>query len=149
MDIKYKSKKGSVGAIADTLKQFENIREFFASATLTSLIDVPFAFIFLFVIYFIGGWLIVPVIIAIVLVIVATLYIQPQMKALADTSFEEGQIKSSVMVESLTGLETLKMIGAGGFMRRRLRGVLEKQAHILIDKRRYHFASTATVMFNS
>ena len=67
MDIKYKSKKGSVGAIADTLKQFENIREFFASATLTSLIDVPFAFIFLFVIYFIGGWLIVPVIIAIVL----------------------------------------------------------------------------------
>ena len=34
------------------------------------------------------------------------------------------------MVESLTGLETLKMIGAGGFMRRRLRGVLEKQAHI-------------------
>ena len=145
MDIKYKSKKGSVGALADTLKQFENIREFFASATLTSLIDVPFAFIFLLVIYMVGGWLIAPVIIAIVLVIVATLYIQPQMKALSDTSFEEGQIKSSVMVESLTGLETLKMIGAGGFMRRRLRGVLEKQAHISEQTKDVsHFASNVT-----
>ncbi len=145
MDIKYKSKKGSVGALADTLKQFENIREFFASATLTSLIDVPFAFIFLLVIYLVGGWLIAPVIIAIVLVIVATLYIQPQMKALSDTSFEEGQIKSSVMVESLTGLETLKMIGAGGFMRRRLRGVLEKQAHISEQTKDVsHFASNVT-----
>ena len=145
MDIKYKSKKGSVGALADTLKQFENIREFFASATLTSLIDVPFAFIFLLVIYLVGGWLIAPVIIAIVLVIVATLYIQPQMKALSDTSFEEGQIKSSVMVESLTGLETLKMIGAGGFMRRRLRGVLEKQAHVSEQTKDVsHFASNVT-----
>ena len=64
---KIQIKKGSVGALADTLKQFENIREFFASATLTSLIDVPFAFIFLLVIYMVGGWLIAPVIIAIVL----------------------------------------------------------------------------------
>ena len=30
----------------NTLKEFEHIREFFASATLTSLIDIPFAVIF-------------------------------------------------------------------------------------------------------
>ena len=59
-----------------------------------------------------------------------TMYIQPRMKALAKHSFEDGQTKHSVMVESLTGLETLKLLGAGGFMRRRLREVLERQADI-------------------
>ena len=145
MDIKYKSKKGSVGALADKLKQFESIREFFASASLTSLIDVPFAFIFLFVIYIVGGLLVIPVAVAIVLVIAATFYVQPKMKSLSDAEFEEGQIKSSVMVESLTGLETLKMIGAGGFMRRRLRKTLEKQARVSEQTKDVnHFASNVT-----
>jgi ATP-binding cassette subfamily C protein LapB len=145
MDLKYKSKKGTVGQTAETLKQFENIREFFASAALTGLIDVPFSLIFIFAVYFIGGWLVVPVLVAIILNVVATLYIQPKMKELSDTAFEEGQNKNSVMVESLTGLETLKMIGAGGFMRRRLRGVLEKQAHISEQtKDTSHFTSNVT-----
>ena len=145
MDLKYKSKKGTVGQTAETLKQFENIREFFASAALTGLIDVPFSLIFIFAIYFIGGWLVVPVLIAIVLNVIATLFIQPKMKELSDTAFEEGQNKNSVMVESLTGLETLKMVGAGGFMRRRLRGVLEKQAHISEQtKDTSHFTSNVS-----
>ncbi len=145
MDLKYKSKKGTVGQTAETLKQFENIREFFASAALTGLIDVPFSLLFIFAIYFIGGWLVVPVLIAIALNVIATLFIQPKMKELSDTAFEEGQNKNSVMVESLTGLETLKMIGAGGFMRRRLRGVLEKQAYISEQtKDTSHFTSNVS-----
>ena len=51
LDLQYKSRNGTVGALANTLKEFEHIREFFASATLVSLIDVPFAFIFLTAIY--------------------------------------------------------------------------------------------------
>jgi ABC-type bacteriocin/lantibiotic exporter with double-glycine peptidase domain len=47
LDLQYKSRNGTVGALANTLKEFEHIREFFASATLVSLIDVPFALIFL------------------------------------------------------------------------------------------------------
>jgi ATP-binding cassette subfamily C protein LapB len=49
---------------------------------------------------------------------------------LAKHSFEDGQSKHSVLVESLTGLETLKLLGAGGFMRRRFRTVLERQADV-------------------
>ena len=107
MDLKYKSKKGTVGQTAETLKQFENIRVF-ASAALTGLIDVPFSLIFIFAIYFIGGWLVVPVLIAILLNVVATLYIQPKMKELSDTAFEEGQNKNSVMVESFNWFGNIK-----------------------------------------
>jgi len=130
LDLQYKSRKGSVGALANTLKEFEHIREFFASATLVSLIDVPFAFIFLLAIMIIGSWMAVPVVLGILVLLFVTLYIQPRMKALAKHSFEDGQSKHSVLVESLTGLETIKLLGAGGFMRRRLRAVLERQADI-------------------
>lgn len=130
LDLQYKSRKGSVGALANTLKEFEHIREFFASATLVSLIDVPFAFIFLLAIIIIGSWMAIPVVLGILALLFVTLYIQPRMKALAKHSFEDGQSKHSVLVESLTGLETIKLLGAGGFMRRRLRTVLERQADI-------------------
>ncbi|GIS16305.1 MAG: hypothetical protein CM15mP117_17370 [Alphaproteobacteria bacterium] len=112
------------------MKEFEHIREFFASATLTSLIDIPFAVIFLLTIWLVGGWMVVPVILGIVVLLVTTIYVQPRMKALAEKSFEDGQTKHSVMVETLTGLETLKLLGAGGYMRRRLRLVLERQADV-------------------
>jgi len=116
--------------LANTLKEFEHIREFFASATLVSMIDVPFAFVFLFAMYLIGGLMVLPVLAGILILVAATVYVQPRLKALAKHSFEDGQSKHSVLVESLTGLETLKLVGAGGFMRRRLRAVLERQADV-------------------
>ena len=130
LDLKFESRKGSVGALANTLKEFEHIREFFASATLVSMIDVPFAFVFLFAMYLIGGLMVLPVLAGILILVAATVYVQPRLKALAKHSFEDGQSKHSVLVEPLTGLETLKLVGAGGFMRRRLRAVLERQADV-------------------
>jgi len=130
IDLQFKSKKGSVGALANTLKEFEHIREFFASATLVALIDVPFAFIFLLAIVIIGSWMSLPVLLGVMVLLLITVYIQPRMKALAKHSFQDGQSKHSVLVESLTGLETIKLLGAGGFMRRRLRVVLERQSDI-------------------
>ena len=71
MDIQYKSRQGTVGSLANTLKEFEHIREFFASATLTSLIDVPFATIFLLTIWLVGGWMVVPVFAGIVVLVLS------------------------------------------------------------------------------
>ena len=80
LDLQYKSRNGTVGALANTLKEFEHIREFFASATLVSLIDVPFAFIFLAAIYLVGGYMVVPVIVGILVMLAVTTC---PMKALA------------------------------------------------------------------
>jgi len=74
--------------------------------------------------------MVLPVLAGILILVAATVYVQPRLKALAKHSFEDGQSKHSVLVESLTGLETLKLVGAGGFMRRRLRAVLERQADV-------------------
>ena len=55
IDLQYKSKKGSVGSLANTLKEYEQIREFFTSATLVTIVDMPFAIIFIIFISLLGA----------------------------------------------------------------------------------------------
>src|SRR3546814_14247439 len=53
--IRLDQKKGSTGALAGVVRELETLRDFFASATLTAIVDVPFIFITLAVIAMIGG----------------------------------------------------------------------------------------------
>ena len=128
LDIKFKDKTGSVGALANTLKEYEQIREFFTSAALIAIIDLPFALIFLAFMAYVGGWMVVPVVAGILVLVVSAFFFQPQLKKLSESSFEDGQSKHSVLVETLSGLESIKMLGAGGMLRRKFRKVLETQA---------------------
>lgn len=50
MGIRMEARPPSVGAFAKHLQEFESIREFFTSATVAALIDLPFALLFLLVI---------------------------------------------------------------------------------------------------
>lgn len=145
IDMQYRSKKGSVGSLASTLKEYEQIREFFTSATLVSIIDMPFAIIFIFFIGFLGGAMILPVLAGIALLFGITVYLQPRMKKIAEQSQEDAHNKHSVLVETLTGLETVKLLGAGGLLRRRFKNVLLKQAAISEETKRHtYFSSNLT-----
>lgn len=145
IDLQYKAKKGSVGTIANTLKEYEQIREFFTSATLVAIIDMPFAIIFLLFMYIIGGWMVIPVLIGIVILGFVTLLIHPRLKKISETSFEDGANKHSVLVETLSGLETIKILGAGGILRRKFRTVLARQAAQNEESKKHtFFASNLT-----
>ena len=119
MDIELSANRGSVGSLSNVLKEYESIRDFLTSATMTTVIDIPFSILFLFVIFAIGGptaWVLVAVI---PFLILSSLAVQPQLNKLVQTSFEDSQTKQSVLVETLSGLETVKAIGAAGHMRKR------------------------------
>ena len=139
IDIQYQAKKGAVGRIANVLKEYEQIREFFTSAALVSLIDLPFALIFLWFIWFLGDAMVIPVIVGIVFLVVITSYMQPRLRKIADDSLQDSHDKHSILVEALSGLETLKMLGAGGILRRRFRNILIKQSKIQEESKRYSF----------
>ena len=47
---------GSGSNVIQTVKEFEGVRDFFTSASLAIFIDLPFMFIFVGVLYAIGGW---------------------------------------------------------------------------------------------
>lgn len=142
IDLQYKSRKGSVGSLANTLKEYEQIREFFTSATLVTIVDMPFAIIFIIFIAVVGGWMVLPVLIGVAILVGATLYIQPRMKKISESAFEDGQNKHSVLVETLSGLETVKLLGAGGLLRRKFKAVLHRQAAISEQTKKHTYFAT-------
>jgi len=142
LDIQYKSRKGSVGQMANVLKEYEQIREFFTSAALVSVIDLPFAVIFVGFIWFLGGVMVLPVVAGIAFLFAITWYMQPRMKKIAERSLEDAHNKHSVLVETLSGLETVKLLGAGGILRRRFKTVLARQSSIAEESKRQSFFSS-------
>lgn len=135
LDAQMQTRRGSTGALASTLKEFESIRDFLTSATLTTFIDIPFAILFLFVIWLIGGptaW--VPLL-AIPVMLLAGLAVQPQLKKLTREAQEDGHHKHAILVETLSGLETIKSLGAGALMRRRWQDAVTHQSHVGLKSR--------------
>ena len=114
------------GAMAGTVRQFETLREFFNSSTLVVLIDLPFVFFFIYVISLIAGPLSYVFLTAVPLVIIVGLSVQPFLAKITKGSIESGMDKQAVLVETLTGLETVAT-GSGKLMRKRYEDALEDQ----------------------
>ena len=112
MGLKLAARPPSVGAFTRHLQEFESVREFFTSATITTLIDLPFALLFLLVIYTIAGPLVViPIAAIIVLAIYSMLIQRPLQKAIEEGSQLAAQ-KHANLVESVAGLETVKLFNS-------------------------------------
>ena len=135
VDTQMRARQGSVGQTASVLKEFESLRELLTSATLTTLIDLPFALLFMAVIWYVGGPLAYVPLIAAPVVIGMALAVQPQMRRLVQVSQEDGQSKHAVAVETLHGLETIKALGAGAVMRRRWQDATAHQAAVGLKMR--------------
>lgn len=112
MGIKMDAKPPSVGAFARHLQDFESIREFFTSATISSLIDLPYALLFLFIIYLMGGPLVYIPIVAVSILIIHSLLIQKPLSRSIEEGSRLASQKYANLIESLHGLETVKMFGA-------------------------------------
>ncbi|MGI9437025.1 MAG: type I secretion system permease/ATPase [Geminicoccaceae bacterium] len=114
LGIKMAATPGSAGAFANNLREFETLREFFASATLVAVIDLPFVGLFVAVIWLIGGPIAIVPAVAIPVVILIGLIVQQPLKRVMRETFNEAAQKHGLLVESINGLETIKSIGAEG-----------------------------------
>lgn len=116
------------GAMAGTIREFETLREFFNSSTLVVLIDLPFVFFFIYVIYLIAGPLAYIPLLAVPLVIIVGLLIQPFLARITKGNVEFGMNKQAVLVETLNGLETVTATGSGKLMKKRYEDALDNQS---------------------
>ncbi|HEX8641851.1 MAG TPA: type I secretion system permease/ATPase [Allosphingosinicella sp.] len=117
--IRLELKKGSTGALASMLRELESLRDFFASATLTAVVDVPFILLTLIVVWIIGGWVVLVPALMVPLVIMIGWLTHPALERLSARSLGEAMLKQSVLVEAIGGLETVKTSGAGPLLSRR------------------------------
>ncbi len=104
----------SVGAFASQLREFESIRNFFTAATLAALVDLPFAVIFLLVVAYIGGPMVVVPIITIGVILIYSLSLVRPLKRSIEATYEATALKNAHLIESLHGIQTLKALGASG-----------------------------------
>ncbi len=111
MDIKMSHFPTSVGSFANNLKDFETLRSFLTNATLTALIDLPFVVLFLLVIYYIGGSIVIVPIITILILLLFAFTIKRPLQKYIEASHKVSSKKSSIIVESLQNIETLKTLG--------------------------------------
>lgn len=112
MGIRMEARPPSVGAFARHLQEFESIREFFTSATIGSLIDLPFAILFLVLIWLMAGNLVLVPIVGVVILIIYSLLIQGPLRRTIEEGSRLASQKYANLIESLAGLETVKLFGA-------------------------------------
>ena len=144
LDLRMESRPASVGSFAANLRAFESIRDFIASASLTTLVDLPFVLLFLAVLAWISPWMLIPPVVAIVLVLVVSFFAQARMEALTLKTYQASAQRNAVLVETLTNLEAVKTLNAQSGVQRRWESSTQFIAYVSGELK---FISSATVGF--
>ncbi|MBF0152578.1 MAG: type I secretion system permease/ATPase [Magnetococcales bacterium] len=110
---------GSTGALAKHLHEFESLRDFFTSATLTTFMDLPFLVIFLWTVAFLGKSAVWFPVMTVPVVILVGILMQFPLNRIIKKSFKEASQKHAILVETLNGLESIQTLGATGVMQRK------------------------------
>jgi len=118
LDLRMEGRPASVGSFAANLRSFESIRDFIASASITTLVDLPFIVLFLAVLAWISPWMVLPPIVAIIIVLLVSLAAQARMETLTMSSYQASSQRNATLVEALTGFEAVKTLNAQGAMQR-------------------------------
>ena len=106
----------SVGGMAKQLGEFDSIREFLSSATITALVDLPFSILFIFIIWLVAGDLAYFSVIATILILGYSLLVQTKLKFAIEESNKFSGLRHGHLIESLSSLESIKANGAEGLI---------------------------------
>lgn len=119
LNMKLSVRPRSSGQFANMLREFDSLREFFTSATVTALVDLPFSLLFLFVIFKLGGSLALILVALILIVVLVGFAIQYKLKTAVRKVTHTAEAKHGLLVETIHGLETIKAVSADGRFRAR------------------------------
>ncbi|MCU7834876.1 MAG: type I secretion system permease/ATPase [gamma proteobacterium symbiont of Taylorina sp.] len=109
----------SVGAFASNLREFDSVRNFLTSVTMTTFIDLPFFFLFIAVINYIAGPLVIVPIVAVIVILVYGFIIHFPLRKVVESTYRAAAQKNATLIESLTSIETLKCFNAENIVQRR------------------------------
>lgn len=142
LNMKLSHKPKSSGAFANMLKEFDGVKEFCTSATLTAFVDLPFSLLFIFVIYLLAGPIAFILLGIMAFVALIGFIVQIPLKRLVRDSLEMAEAKHGLLVETINGIETVKLTRADGLMRSKYDTYLGESAYVAQSTR--FFAALAT-----
>ena len=132
---------GSGSNVIQTVKEFEGVRDFFTSASLAIFIDLPFMFIFVGVLYAIGGWVALVPTLIIPLVLGVAALVQPILRRYGNENMKVQTTKMRSLIELTSNMETVRSIAGGSFLKDRWSDSTSESAKIgLLNRVTANFA---------
>lgn len=118
----------SSGAFAHQVRMFETVRNFGTSACLAIVTDLPFGLLFCFMIFTVAGPLAIVPLTAIVISIIAAIFIQYPLHVYMMQTYRDQAAMMGVLIESIEGIETLRVTGASGIMTKKYEELMAASA---------------------
>ncbi len=134
--VDFAARTKSSGDYAGAVQDYEKLREFFSSTALTALLDFCFAGLFIAILFFIVGPIAWIPLLAIPLVCVMNLIAQLPLERAVQASSAETNTRQSILMETLSGHDTVRALNAEAHMQARWEQSTERSGEVL-SKSRY------------
>lgn len=112
LGMKMKLRPKRVGSFAQNFQEFQSIRDFLSSLTLTAFIDFPFTLLILLVTGIIGGPLVLIPLLTYPLALLVSWLIQRPLMSRVQKTYQLANERQAMLVETLTGLDAIKINNA-------------------------------------
>lgn len=112
LDIRNDARPRSPGSLIAQLRDLEQLRELLTSSALGVLIDLPFVFAFLLIIWVLGGWLVLVPLAAIPLLVLPGVLAQYPLAKLSKEGMAEAALRNAILMESIYRIEDIKTLQA-------------------------------------
>lgn len=112
MHVKNAARPKSSGAFVSQVRDLESVREMLTSSTVMLVADLPFFFLFLIIFWQMAGILTLVPLVALVLMVLPSLLAQPALARMSQESMREATLRNAMLVESIQGLEDIKVLQA-------------------------------------
>ena len=105
-----------VGTIIARVRELETLRQFMANVSLTVLLDTVFSVVFIGIMVLYSAALTLLVLGFVAVIALVSFVATPHIKARLDEKFHKGAMAQSFLVESITGIQTVKSMALEGRM---------------------------------
>ena len=125
IDLSLATRPKTVGTLAAQIKNFELVRQFMVTSLFFLWADLPFAILFLGVIWMIGGQIVLVPLVLLPLGVLFGLLLRGPIEKNAKLNMRDSNRKSGLLIEALEGIETAKASGARSFFTQRWKALSE------------------------
>ncbi|WP_339512011.1 type I secretion system permease/ATPase [Pseudomonas sp. RL_15y_Pfl2_60] len=102
----------STGSFISQIRELEQVRELITSTTISAVADLPFFFLFVFILWMIGGPLVYVVLAAVPMLLIPGLLVQRPLAKLSNDGMRESAIRNATLVETVESIEDIKLLRA-------------------------------------
>jgi ATP-binding cassette subfamily C protein LapB len=111
--------QSSTGTHLQNMNALSKLREFYSGQALMALVDLPFALLFLGLIAYLGGWLVVVPAALLVTFVTIAAFAGNSLKTALERRTQDDDRKASFIVSVLMGMHTVKSLAMESLMMRR------------------------------